>query len=89
MTQIRNTSGLRAGKGRPKGAKNKRTLEMQQIAMSFLGSPEYQESARARMLAGTAPHLETLWHHYAAGKPTETMQITGAIPPFVLKVTAS
>lgn len=75
-----------AGKGRPKGALNKTTKEIKTFAAKFLSSREYVDSATARVLAGEAPHLESLWHHYAFGKPKETVAMEGTIPPFVLKL---
>ncbi len=75
-----------AGKGRPKGALNKTTREIKTFALKFLCSTDYIASAKARVLSGDAPHLETLWHHYAYGKPKESLQISGDIPPFILKL---
>lgn len=74
------------GPGRPPGAQNKATREVKDFASKFLSSKAYQESAKSRVLAGTAPHLETLWHHYAFGKPKETVQMTGEVPPFILRL---
>jgi hypothetical protein len=70
--------------GRPKGALNKATREAKEFAEKFLCSPAYRKSARERVLAGEANHLEVLWHHYAFGKPKETVQIDGELPPFRL-----
>jgi hypothetical protein len=75
-----------AGRGRPKGAVNKTTREIKTFAMRFLSSPDYVANAKARVLEGDAAHLEVLWHHYAYGKPKESLQISGNIPPFVLKL---
>lgn len=75
-----------AGKGRPKGALNKTTREVKNFAVQFLASRAYMTSAKKRVLKGDAPHLETLWHHYAYGKPKETVLLQGAIPPFVVRV---
>lgn len=83
----RNTRGLRVGgPGRPKGLPNKATREIKDFTTQFLSSAAYVESARKRVLTGTAPHLETLWHHYAYGKPKETVQVNGAVPPFVVRI---
>jgi hypothetical protein len=58
------------GGGRPKGAQNKATLEIKEFARNFLMSDRYQRTLERRILAGTAPHMEVLLHHYAFGKPT-------------------
>ena len=64
-----------AGKGRPKGVQNKTTREMRDAARAILDRPEYQISLRERLDAGRAPHMETLLHHYAFGKPKEQLDI--------------
>jgi hypothetical protein len=58
------------GGGRPKGAPNKATLEIKEFARNFLMSDRYRGTLERRILAGTAPHMEVLLHHYAFGKPT-------------------
>jgi hypothetical protein len=41
-----------------------------------LQSKEYQENAKQRVVAGTAPGLEQLAYHYAAGNPSkETVEV--------------
>jgi hypothetical protein len=55
------------GGGRPKGAQNKATLEIKEFARNFLMSDRYQRTLERRILAGTAPHMEVLLHHYAFG----------------------
>ena len=55
----RNIRGLRrGGPGRPKGSKNKHTPEIKAWAAQLFDSPEWRESARKRIVAGKAPHLE-------------------------------
>lgn len=76
-------SGNKLGRSR-KGTTNKATREIVEFCKKFLLSQEYRDSAKARVLAGTAPHLETLWHHYAAGKPADELNVTGDRPPFLL-----
>jgi hypothetical protein len=70
--------------GRPKGALNKATREAKQFAEKFLTSAAYRKSARQRVLDGEAHHLEVLWHHYAFGKPKDTVKVEGDLPPFRL-----
>lgn len=45
--------------------------EIQKRAVEFLSSLEYTKSLYARLLMGQAPHMETLLHYYAYGKPPE------------------
>jgi hypothetical protein len=81
--------GVKTGTGRRKGIPNKATVEAKEFCREFLASPDYATSAKARVLAGSAPHLETLWWHYAHGKPRETVAIEGGnLPlPLVVKLT--
>lgn len=72
--------GFKKGEGgRPKGATNKATREIKVWAEAFLSSDAYVTSAQRRVLAGKAPHLETLWYHYAYGKPKETVELDGTV----------
>jgi hypothetical protein len=68
--------------GRPKGATNKATREAKAFLEKFLKSGKYRDSAMLRVLKGKAPHLEVLWHHYAFGKPKDTIKHEGEMPPF-------
>ena len=72
----RNTSGLkRGGSGRPKGALNKATQAIKELSRTRLEDPRYVASLDKRLVAGKAPHMETLLHHYAYGKPAETVDM--------------
>jgi hypothetical protein len=62
--------------GRKRGTPNKATREIKAATAAFLSSPAYVAAAKKRILKGE-PHLETLWHHYAFGKPKETVAIEG------------
>lgn len=53
------------------------------IARAVLDDPTYQESVKQRMIEGKAPHLETLYHYYADGKPKETIEVQ---PPATLEI---
>jgi hypothetical protein len=64
-----------AGKGRPKGALNKATREIREAAQALLDRPEYRISLQERLDAGRAPHMETLLHFYAWGKPKERIEL--------------
>jgi hypothetical protein len=60
--------------GRPPGALNKATREIREAARAILDRPEYRASLQKRLDAGQAPHMETLLHHYAFGKPKEVVE---------------
>ena len=64
-------------RGRPKGALNKATREIKDVARNLLERPEYLESLKRRLDKGDAPHMETLLHHYGYGKPREGVDVTG------------
>lgn len=57
------------GPGRPKGLKNKATVEIQAFATRFISDKNYLRKLRIRVNEGSAPHMETLLWHYAYGKP--------------------
>lgn len=67
---------MKAGPGRPKGSLNKATREIKDIAAGLLSDPAYVESLTRRLRGGKAPHMETLLHHYAYGKPKEQVEGT-------------
>lgn len=64
-----------AGKGRPKGALNKATREIRDVARRLVEDETYVASLQVRLPEGKAPHMETLLFHYAYGKPKETVDI--------------
>ena len=57
----RNLSGLKRGgsPGRPKGIGNKITEAMKEWASDLFASEAWRTSAKKRILAGRAPHLES------------------------------
>jgi hypothetical protein len=62
--------------GRPKGARNKRTLALQQFNRSVLESPQYRLAFRKRLVAGTASAAEVqLAYFYGYGKPTDKIDL--------------
>lgn len=69
---------FRPGAGRPKGVPNKATREIKAFWHAFFRSKPYRETAKNRMLAGRAPHLESYLLALVYGKPKETVEVTGA-----------
>jgi hypothetical protein len=63
--------------GKPKGATSKASREIRAFARETLESPEYVASLKRRLTHGSAPHMETLLHHYAYGKPPDKVEMTG------------
>lgn len=83
----RNTSGLRrGGPGRPKGVQNKATREIKDFGEKLLKSKEYRDALKARIIAGEAPQMEQLLHHYTYGKPAETVKMDPPLqgPPVIV-----
>jgi hypothetical protein len=57
-------------KGRPRGAKNKATVAIQQFARSVLESPRYRQLMLRRASKAQLTNMETqLLHFYAFGRP--------------------
>jgi hypothetical protein len=63
--------------GRPKGAKNKATLEIKEWATKFFESPKWRKSAEDRMVKGKGAHLESYLLALTYGKPTDRVELTG------------
>lgn len=64
--------------GRPRGTKNKTTVEVRELAQSLVDDPKYLKALRARLLAGECPPpVETMLWHYAYGKPKESLELSG------------
>jgi len=57
--------------GRPRGATNKASREIKDVADGLLSDPAYVTALKRRLISGKAPHMETLLHHYRYGKPAE------------------
>ena len=64
-----------AGPGRPKGSKDKNTIEIRNAARAIVEDPTYRRMLTARLQLGEAPHMETLLWHYAYGKPVERVEV--------------
>jgi hypothetical protein len=73
----RQLAGLtNAGKGRPRGAPNKVTLEVKTFATEVLNSPVYVASVWRRIQNDELPPaVECLFYYYAAGKPRERVEL--------------
>jgi hypothetical protein len=72
--------------GRQVGTPNVATREIRAASRALLEDPAYVASLRERLTAGKAPHMETLLHYYAYGKPNETVEQTGPEPEIVIRV---
>ena len=75
--------GRRFAKGNPgrkPGSRNRVSREIRDIARGLLEDGVYQRKLRLRLLAGTAPQVETLLYHYAYGKPQDSLAVTGMVP---------
>ena len=67
-----------AGKGRPKGALNKTTVEIREKARLFLEDEKGAAKMLAMYRAGRLhPGVVHMLHHYAYGKPKETVEHSG------------
>lgn len=55
--------------GRRKGRSNKATVEIRERARQIVEDPQYVASLQRRLIAGKAPHMETLLFQFAYGKP--------------------
>jgi hypothetical protein len=90
MAKKGNQTTFRSGdgrpKGRPKGAKNKRTNEIEELAREMIGNREYLDSLRVRLIAGTAQHMEKFFAEHRYGVPKKTVALEGDVPPFVLMI---
>lgn len=65
--------------GRPKGSRNKTSLEIAAVARRLVESPEYQASLRKRLIEGKAPHMEPILFYYAYGKPVDRIELIGPL----------
>lgn len=62
---------------------NKVTREIATFSRSILESPDYIVSLKRRLVRGTAPHMETLLHHYGYGKPKDVLEVDHPEPLIV------
>lgn len=62
--------------GRKAGTPNKSTVEIKELARSFLEDPVYQAKLKQRLRDGEAGQIEQLLYHYAYGKPKESFELS-------------
>jgi hypothetical protein len=62
-----------------KSTKSKNSEEARNLAANILNDEQYRETLKRRLIAGNAPHMETLLWHYAFGKPTENVDFQGEL----------
>ena len=73
-------ANLRRGGGRPKGVRNKVTVEAKRACAEIVDDPAYRAGLVRRARAGKlAPAVETMLWYYAKGKPTDTVEHRGAL----------
>ena len=60
--------------GKKPGTPNRTTAAAREMAALIVDDPEYRESLRARMIAGTAAHMEPLLWAYAKGRPVDRVE---------------
>lgn len=64
--------------GRPKGAVNHATREIQEFSGAMLDDQEYRAALKLRLKEGKAQHVEVLLFHYRYGKPKDTLTLEGS-----------
>jgi hypothetical protein len=62
------------------------TQDVRELARQFVEDADYRVSLKMRLKRGTAPHMETLLHHYAYGKPKETLDINTPMRALIIDV---
>jgi hypothetical protein len=70
--------GHKAMGGRPKGSRNKATIEVREFARRLIQDPAYQARLRRRVIEGKAPQMEMLLFKYAYGQPVERHEVNAA-----------
>ena len=71
--------------GRPKGVPNKACADVRIRVRALVEDPVYVLGLKKRILDGKSVPLEIMLHHYAYGKPRETVEVEGAVTIKVLK----
>src|SRR5262245_61590818 len=65
--------------GRPKGSRNKATIEVRDFARQLIEDPAYQERLRQRVIEGKAPQMEMLLFKYAYGQPVGHHEVNAEV----------
>lgn len=63
--------------GKRRGVANRVTIEAREAAALIVDDAEYRAALKARVIAGQAPHMETLLWAYAHGKPVDRVETGG------------
>ena len=71
--------GPNNGRGRPPGATNLVNREFKDCWHLFLTSQEYRDSAKKRILEGSAPHLESYLLNRIYGRPKEMLEVSVSV----------
>ncbi len=71
--------------GRPKGVPNRASTDVRIRARALVEDPVYVLGLKKRILDGKSVPLEIMLHHYAYGKPRETVEVEGAVTIKVVK----
>ena len=79
MPQRATSTSFRPGesgnpRGRSPGTQRRRTIEVREVCSRLVDDPDYRESLRKRMIAGTAGAMEPLVWAYAKGKPVDRVE---------------
>lgn len=72
------------GPGRKPGVPNKATQDIKEFSRAMLEDADYRERLKDRLAAGEAQPIEIMLHHYAYGKPKETIAVEQAPPILVI-----
>jgi hypothetical protein len=71
--------------GRPKGVPNKASADVRIRARALVEDPVYVLQLKRRILDGKSVPLEIMLHHYAYGKPRETVEVEGGVNIRIVK----
>ena len=71
--------------GRPKGVPNRASADVRVRARALVEDPVYVLGLKKRILDGKSVPIEIMLHHYAYGKPRETVEVEGAVTIKIVK----